>query len=193
MNLLTSGEQFLFSKYWGRYDLVEYDEFWDDVFKYYSKEIQNAPLPLEYTPLTVRMVSEMLDCPPSKCGLCCFYKRVKLKNNDILRIIDSKSATEEELAKIIQKDASGERYMSCSPNGCYFLKDNACSIYKNRPDTCYMFPFGNDECEIDGRKTSQMTIRIRCKPALELTKTLIKKSLATGDKLLLPNLMIIKR
>jgi Fe-S-cluster containining protein len=193
MNLLTSGEQALFSKYWGRHDLANYDEFWEDIFQYYSQELHSAPLPLEYNPLSVRMVHDMLDCPPGKCGKCCFYKRVHLSAHDILRIIDSKSATEEELSKIIQKDEKGERYMSCSPAGCYFLKDNVCSIYKYRPDICYIFPFGSSDCEMDGRKTSQMTIRIRCKPALDLTRDLITKALKKGDKLLLPNLMIIKK
>jgi Fe-S-cluster containining protein len=194
MELLTSEEQYLFSKYWGRYDLAEYDEFWEDVFKYYSKELKDAPLPLEYNPLTVRMVSDMLDCPPSKCGLCCkHYKKVHLTASDILRLIDSKSATEEELNKILQKDKDNHWFMNCFPNGCHFLKDNVCSVYKYRPDVCYIFPFGSNECGLNGKITKQMTIRMKCRPALEVTKILIKKSLATGDKFLLPNLMIIKR
>lgn len=193
MSLLTSGEQYLFSKYWGREDLAKCDEFWEDVYGYYSKEIADAPLPLEYNPLTLRMVSEMLDCSPGECGLCCFYKKVQLKANDILRIIDSKSATEEELTKLIQKDSEGNRYMSCYPNGCYFLKDKQCSIYKYRPDTCYLFPFSGSDASMDGKNVRQMQIRIRCRPALVLTRKLIEKSVANGDRLLLPNLMIIKK
>jgi len=193
MDLLTFGEQFLFSKYWGRYDLAEYDEFWEDVYNYYSKEIKDAPLPLEFNPLTLRMVFDMLKCPPGECGLCCKYKKVALSASDILHIIDSKSATEEELNKILQKDEEKHWFMNCHPDGCYFLKDNKCSIYKNRPDVCYLFPFSGRDCEMNGKHTKQMMIRIRCKPALEVTRELITKSLSTGKKLLLPNLMIIER
>jgi len=192
MNLLTSGEQFLFSKYWGRNDLTECDEFWEDVFNYYSKETRNAPLPLEYNPLTMRMVFDTLKCPPGECGLCCNYKRVPMQDYDIQKLLDNECATEEELSKIIKITSDGNKYMDCE-NGCFFLKDKTCSIYQYRPNVCYLFPFSGEDCVMDGKNTKQMMIRIRCKPALEVTRELITKSLSTGKKLLLPNLMIIGR
>ena len=57
---LNSLQSALFSKYWGRNDLVEDDEFWSDVYAYYQQEAiaGSAPLPLVFNPYTVRMVRE---------------------------------------------------------------------------------------------------------------------------------------
>ena len=188
---LDEGEVKLFSKYWGRNDLVDDDEFWQDVYAYYSTEIHDAPLPMVYSPSTLRIVSEMLVCPPGKCGECCHYNHIELNDYDIRRITENTGYTEEDMRKlIIIKDNK----MTIDGTGdCPFLEDNSCTIYKFRPDACWMFPFSSKSMLIGSEKVKQMQIRIKCKPALVVARKIITEAMSKGDKLLLPDLTIIPK
>lgn len=194
MPYFDTGEIKLFGKYWGDNDLVHNEGFWEDVYAYYSQEPHDAPLPLRYTPPTVRMVQGMLDCPPGVCGKCCnTYKVVPLWPYDIRRIIEKTSFTMEYIEGIINTAEDGKMQMTSHPDGCPFLKDNVCTIYEARPDSCWLFPIGFRDSLLEGKVVQQMTIRIRCLPALTIAREVITESLSKGDKLLLPDLSIIPK
>lgn len=190
---LDEGEARLFAKYWGDNDLVNNEEFWDDVFEYYSKEPRNASMPIKYTPLTVRKVQGMLNCPPGECGKCCkTYGVVSVSPDDRHRITENTECTEEELLKILTIDEKGV-YINSKENGhCPFLENDACKIYDYRPDTCWLYPFGFKEATLGGKLVQQMVIRIKCRPALDVARTLITQAMRE-DKLLLPDLTIIPK
>ena len=187
---LDEFEQKLFSKYWGRDDLIQNNEFWRDVYEYYSKEIHDAPLPMVFSPSTLRIVSEMLICPPGQCGKCCYYNHIELNDYDIRRITENTSYTEEDLKKLIV-EVDGKMTLDGDPDGCPFLKDNECMIYKFRPDACWMFPFSGKSMMIGNEKVKQMQIRIKCEPALAVARKVITEVMSKGDKILLPDLTII--
>lgn len=189
---LDEGEVKLFSKYWGDNDLVNNEDFWQDVYGYYSLEPRDAPLPIRYTPLTVRKVLGMLDCPPGQCGKCCRYKTIKVSAYDIQRITEKTSYSLEDLKGLL-KTKEGMTYLNGHPDGCPFLKDNSCTIYEARPDACYLFPIGSKDAALEGKIVQQMLIRIRCPQALDVARTLITQALSKGDKLLLPDLTIIPK
>lgn len=190
---LNSLQSALFSKYWGRNDLVTDEEFWRDVYAYYLEEAiaGSAPLPLRFNPYTVRMVREWLNCPPGLCGKCCRYDTVQLNKNDFTRIAENTSYTEEDLKKLTtikegMPALNGEQ-------GCPFLKDNTCTIYEFRPDACYMFPFDGRDAVLDGKPAKQMQIRLICEPALAVARKIITETVSKGKSLLLPDLTIIPK
>lgn len=182
----------LFSKYWGRNDLAGNDEFWQDVYGYYSRELDNAPLPMVFSPSTLRIVSEMLKCPPGKCGRCCDYDHIEINDYDIRRITEGTEHTEEDLKKLI-KTVDDKMTMNGHPDGCPFLEKNACTIYRFRPDACWMFPFSGKSVQLGNEKVKQIHIRIKCKPALAVARKVITEVMSKGDKILLPDLTIIPK
>ena len=190
MVLLDEDEVKLWSKYWGKNNLVQDEGYWQDVYSYYSREYHDAPLPMMFSPSTLRIVSDMLDCPPGLCGKCCYYNHIELNDYDIRRITENTSYTEEDLKKLITvKD--GKMTMNGHPDGCPFLKKNRCTIYKFRPDACWMFPFSGKSMMIGNVQVKQMQIRIKCLPALAVARKVITEVMSKGDKLLLPDLTII--
>jgi len=188
---LDEHEVKLFSKYWGRDDLVEDEAFWQDVYAYYSMEIHNAPLPMAYTPSTLRIVSDMLVCPPGQCGKCCRYNHIELNDYDVRRITENTEYTEEDLKKLIT-EVDGKMTLD-GTLGCPFLIRNRCTIYKFRPDACYMFPFSGKSMMIGNIQVKQMQIRIKCESALAVVRKVITEVMSKGDKILLPDLTIIPR
>ena len=114
---LDEGEAKLFSKYYGRDDLIQDEEFWRDVYEYYSMEIHNAPLPMVFSPSTLRIVSEVLVCSSGRCGKCCYYNHIELNDYDIRRITENTSYTEEDLKKLIIVE-DGEMTLDGHPAGC---------------------------------------------------------------------------
>lgn len=191
---LDVGEQKLFAKYWGDNDLVHNEGFWEDVYAYYSQQPRDAPLPIKYTPLTVRMVLGMLKCPPGECGACCTYEITPIWPYDIKRIVERTAYSVEDIEKLLQtKPGTDKRYLNNTPDGCVFLKDNICTIYEARPDACYMFPIGFKNAALEGQLIQQMLIRLRCPQALAVAREIITESMSMGNKLLLPDLSIIPR
>lgn len=192
MIALDEFEVKLWSKYYGRNDLVEDEEFWQDVYGYYAKEIRDAPLPMAFTPSTLRIVSEMLDCPPGQCGKCCYYNHIGLNDYDVRRITEGTAHTEEELEKLITM-VDDKMTLNGHPDGCPFLKRNKCTIYQFRPDACYMFPFGGKSIIQGNEKVKQMQVRIRCQAALDVARKVITEVMSNGDKILLPDLTVIPK
>jgi len=190
---LDEGEVKLFAKYWGRNDLVEDEQFWEDVYQYYCRESHDAPLPLMFNPYTVRMALEMLVCPPGECGKCCYYPNTQVSPNDIKRIVENTSYTEEDLEKLITVKDNKMAFDCGKPHGCPFLKRNKCTIHKFRPDACYMFPISGKAAMQGNEKVKQMQIRIICKPAMAIARKIITEAVGKGKSLLLPDLTIIPK
>ncbi len=192
MDTLTRGEQKLFSKYWGTQDLEKLDEFWEDAYQVFLSEQINVALPLKYNPTAVRMIHDMLDCPSGKCGDCCRYTDIPINQRDIDRIVANTGYTLEYLMSIIQP--KGDEFNLAGKDGCPFLKDNACTIYKWRPDTCYLFPIQSTGVSwlVDGKPTEQMLFRIKCRISLAIVRNIFKNAMSP-ERLLLPNLTLISR
>ena len=192
MNVLTGGEQKLFAKYWGVQNLEKLDEFWEDAYQVFLSEQLNVALPLKYNPTAVRMIHDMLGCPPGKCGDCCRYTDIPISQRDIDRIAGSGLYTAEYLKEIIQP--KGEEFNLAGKDGCPFLKDNSCAIYKWRPDTCYLFPIQRSGIpwSVDGETTQQMLFRIKCRQSLAVVRSIISQAMSP-ERLLLPNLILISR
>lgn len=152
-------------------------------------------LPVQYNPQTVRYVHELLDCPPGVCGECCHYGLTPITTIDVERIISHTDYTKEDFKEIII-EKEGKAYIGgAREGGCPFLKDKACTIYSYRPDACWLFPIQGMSKEViwSGEKTRQLVIRIRCWPALEVARKIILKALSEGDRMMLPNLMVINK
>ena len=189
---LTKGEEWLFAKWWGDSDIPQKSEFWQDALKVYSEEVVNVPLPIQHNPQTVRLVLDMLDCPPGECGECCKYDRIPILPHDLERIIENTKFTMEDMKELIVSE-DGKGYLR-GTNGCPFLKRNRCIIYKYRPDACYLYPIQSPrEVYWDNKKTEQMMIRVKCPQSMEVVKKIIFRALREGDRLLLPNLMVIEK
>jgi len=186
---LTSGEERLFSKYYGKSDLVNNKDFWVDV----GKELNdfNIVLPMEYAPDTVRVLQGMLDCKPGECGECCRYGITPIYQYDIHRLISSGKKLED-LQQCIYTRKDGSMYMRGEPVGadCPLLKDNACSVYSARPDVCWMFPVQKGAHMIGDK--GFIRYRLRCKPAIEVARRVFGGALKGGGYMLLPNLTLIK-
>ena len=191
MDTLTKGEQRLFAKYWGARDLEKNDEFWEDAYQILSEERFRVSLPLRYNPLAMRMVLEKLDCPPGQCGICCkIFDRVLITQLDIERIIENTDFTLEYLKGLIETE--GQELYIPRKDSCPFLKDNACTIHRWRPDTCYFWPFqeGKVAYSLNGKIVQQMYCIIMCRPSMEVVRDVITYAM-NPDRLLLPNLTII--
>jgi len=192
---LDTGEQKLFAKYWGMVELEKNEAFWDDVYEYYSKEPRDAPLPIRYTPLTVRRVLDMLECPQGGCDNCCkTYGVVSVSPYDRERIVKYTAYSYEDLTALLTVDEKGVYINSKKDGACPFLGDKGCTIYSARPDTCYIFPLGFKKASINGEIVQQMQIRIRCPQALAVARELITAAVTEGkEKMLLPDLTIIPK
>lgn len=169
--------------------LEDCGEFWEDVLKeYYDR---NVVLPMEYLPENVRVLQEMLECKPGECGECCRYGITPVTQYDVHRMLKAK--TLEELQGCVYTRADGSMYMRGEPVGtsCPFLKGEACTIYGNRPDACWMFPVQKGP-HISGSK-GFIRYRIKCKPAVEVVRKVFKGALNDGQHILLPDLTIISK
>jgi Fe-S-cluster containining protein len=174
--LLTKAEADHWAKYYGK-EFTE--DYWKDVFEVYQGK--NILLPVEHTNLNVLRLLKGFKC--DKCGECCKYKLVPVNAYDIRRLLDAGLDTD----KLEEK--AGQAYL-ISEGGCPMWEDG-CSIYSQRPDTCFMFPIqGPVESESDGRKIKQIRVRLKCQASLELTRKIITQTISQGG-ILLPDLTII--
>lgn len=151
---------------------VDCDEFWEDALKKYHD--RNVTLPMEYTPENIRVLQEMLEC--NKCGECCRYKEVPVRQYDIHRMLKVK--TLDELNKCIYTRKDGSMYMG----ECPFLKDGECTIYEKRPDVCWLFPIQ--------KQKGLIRYRLKCRPAVQVARKVFKGALSDGKHILLPDLTI---
>ena len=187
----TPGEDILFAKYYGNTDLLNCTEFWTDVEKHLHD--YNVLLPIEYTPENVRLLNDMLDCKPGVCGECCRYGITPIKQYDIFRIVNSGLASTQDMQGCVHtRQDDNMMFMRGEPAGadCPFLKDNICSIYTVRPDTCWQFPV-QGYYRVGDKKLTRY--RVKCGPTVLVIRTILKGALSGGDKLLLPNLSIVTK
>ena len=84
-----------------------------------------------------KSVKKNIDC--LACGNCCRKLLPVISNEDIGRLETEFGITDIDIIeKYMQKDEEGELRLKGKP--CIFLKDNACQIYKSRPNDCRSFP-----------------------------------------------------
>ena len=193
MAVLTGAEQKLFAKYWGTPELEKSEEFWEDALKEFSKDGTKIHLPIQYNPQTVRLIQEALKCPAGECGKCCQHRPVPINITDIKRIRENTQYTGEYLKEaVIHRD--DKAYIRQIDAGCPFLGLNVCTIYKYRPDSCYLFPIvASEKVSVNGKSVQQMIVKILCPQTITVVRNIIEGALESGDKMLLPNLVIIKK
>ena len=180
---LSPAEKKMFLLYNGDDHLEDNDSFWVNVLANYKEKVVVLPMPDNY--ITRRFLSGMLLCNPGECNECCHYNRVPLNSFDLARF---------EIAKI---DANlmydeGKHYL-VTEGGCQFLKDGACSIYKNRPDVCKQFPIqASAKADYDGQPLDIISYRIKCYPSVLVVREILTEA-CRGGMLLLPDLSLVKR
>jgi uncharacterized protein len=85
-----------------------------------------------------RWVSKQIDC--RQCANCCKVCGPILLAPDIERLakhLDLKPADFEQKYLMIDEDGEGHCFRE---QPCPFLRENACSVYKRRPDDCRSYP-----------------------------------------------------
>ena len=190
---LTAAEQTMFAKYWGKTKLEIKDKFWEDAWTYYGDGGRtNIAMPLEHNFANIRWITDMLECPPGKCGVCCHYSVIEISDFDIKKIIDNTKYTKEDFDKLIKIRENGTKYRSGDDNGCPFLKDNVCTIYKHRPDTCCLFPIQTPrQAFSNGKPMMQMLIRVKCLESMRIIRKILTDNVADSERILLPDLSTI--
>jgi len=166
----------MFSKYYGRRDLDQDEGFWKDALETYRD--LDVPLPMAANHSSIRMMLEYVDCKAGECGGCCSYHQVILNDFDLIRL------REGGITNAVDEKQDNKKYMRCD-NGCRYLKDKLCSIYRYRPDACSFFPL-----QIL-KMNEAMSIRIKCPNALNAIRQVVKIYLL-NKYTLLPNLNLIK-
>lgn len=94
----------------------------------------------------------------NQCGECCRDMDVPLSHVDILKIMrnlklapfdfmDLVLSTKDDIYGILIAEEYVNLFLKNKPtdNSCMFLKNNACSVYDSRPNTCKTWPFSRDE------------------------------------------------
>jgi Fe-S-cluster containining protein len=178
--LLTKAE----AQHWAKYlnkdwkTFFDQDEFWDGLYDAYNGK--DVGLPLLPNTVTKWKLIKRLQCPPGKCGKCCHYGYAGMSPYDIKRMTDHGI----DVSKCLVEMEDGSVNLVSQNGECPFLKDNACSIYEYRSETCFTFP-------LQTHNKQQLSIRLLCRPALELARKVIVDTMGQGGKLLLPDLTII--
>lgn len=191
---LTIAEQELFAKYWGRDDLAHDEEFWAEIRARYLGSKVTLPLPVEYNPKTVRRILDMLKCPPGACGLCCHYPTLHLAEDDIETIVQNTKYSRDDITKLLKSDEQGA-YLECEPGGCPFLKDNVCTVWKYRPNVCYLYPItGGRKAMLAGQELNQMTIRLHCFASIDIVQRVMQLAVTENpNMMLLPDLSVVNK
>ncbi len=109
----------------------------NDVFRKFlkgkrSKEVDAVVFELNKT------VSQQIDC--TQCGNCCKKLNAPFTSKEISRTAPFISLSEAEFTqRHCQHDEMDNVFYIKNPP-CVFLKDNKCSVYEYRPDSCAEFP-----------------------------------------------------
>lgn len=84
-----------------------------------------------------RDVAQKIDC--TRCGNCCKALTIVPKPQDIRRLAEGLELDPYQFKiKYLKKDHEGDLVFKQRP--CPFLKNNMCSVYEHRPDTCRSYP-----------------------------------------------------
>ncbi len=178
----------MMAKWYGHQDLVHSDEFWDDCMAMYLDK--TVPLPVTDEPVARARVADLVQCPPGACGTCCgHYDRIAM-THDELRALKALSHAEVRS----ERDEEGKLYLT-TRGGCQFLKNNICTVYSARPETCRAFPLisPRDGVTADGVAFQQLRMKVGCPAALAAIRTVLTELCASGKFLLLPDLSLIPR
>jgi Fe-S-cluster containining protein len=172
----------MMGEFYGDRDLIHNELFWMKCLLMYRD--RRIRLPLQDNSSSRRRLKDMLVCPPGTCGLCCrHYEHIPVSPYDIERL----SNFHPKLEKYLEGQS-----LSCA-NGCQFLKENACSIYSNRPDACAEYPIDSNPTEVilsDGRKLFEINYRLLCEPSLTVIRKIMEEATSTGKLFLLPDLSL---
>lgn len=184
---LTFEEMKMSSKWYGTKDLISNQEFWLDCLKTYINADKVVPLPLVNNESERIRISQLVKCPPGRCGLCCCYDRISISKAEL-------SQLEVVTKQVIKAEIDGNRDIFLnSRGGCQFLKNNACIVYDFRPRVCKLFPIvaPRGSVTIDGVEFEQVQIRLKCSAALEVIKAVFVNACVKGKVMLLPDLSLI--
>lgn len=84
-----------------------------------------------------RKVASQIDC--TQCGNCCKGLSIAPKSQDIRQLSAGLNLSPLEFKqKYLKKDHEGDLVFKQRP--CPFLKNNLCSVYEHRPETCRSYP-----------------------------------------------------
>ncbi len=183
-------EKAMLGRWWGATDLQHNEEFWSEVLPAYRDKI--LPVPLVANRESARRFAELFKC--NSCGECCRYDKIPINKVDLERIArESKFDMPRLISLTRDHPQTGTLAFEAGTKGCPLLsKQNKCKVYNCRPDTCYFFPLQPPKQAILGKTEAfqQMTIRLKCQPAVDVVRLLLLESLAGGGELM-PDLSTI--
>ncbi len=86
----------------------------------------------------MREIMPHFDC--TRCAACCKEAYVVLETEDIARLAEALGMKRSEFrARYVTRNEDGDTCLNDRP--CPFLKDDMCTLYKARPDSCREYPF----------------------------------------------------
>jgi Fe-S-cluster containining protein len=182
---LDMQEMKMFAKWHATANLADNAEFWQDCLAAYVDKA--VTLPMYDQPAERESVLKLVRCPPGECGACCRYDRVALTRQERIALEAASRQTVNTSA-----DEAGNMYMTTG-GGCRFLKNNACTVYPQRPAVCAAFPVitARDAVTMDGTSLKQIRVKLKCPAALEVVKTIMTGVCAGGKVVLLPDLSLV--
>jgi uncharacterized protein len=84
-------------------------------------------------------VEKAVDC--TACANCCRVATTQVTERDTERLARFLGARLSDfLSEYTVESPEEGRILKRTPEGCVFLKDNLCSVYEARPQTCELFP-----------------------------------------------------
>jgi Fe-S-cluster containining protein len=175
----------MMAKWYGRDDLVESEEFWQDCLSAFRDK--TVPLPVRDEPAERARIHGLVNCPPGTCGACCQVERIPI-TQDELRALKSVCRTEVRS----ERDTDGKIFLA-TRGGCQFLESKTCAIYGSRPQACRAFPIASptDNAAKESANPRQLLMKLVCPAALAAVRSVLKQACAGGKVLLLPDLSLI--
>jgi hypothetical protein len=175
----------MMAKWYGRPDLIESEEFWQDCLSAFKDK--TVPLPVRDEPAERARIRGLVNCPPGVCGTCCQYERVPI-TQDELRVLKSVCRTEVRS----ERDVDGKIFLT-TRGECQFLQSKTCTIYGSRPQSCRAFPIASpaDSVAAGSANPRQLLMKLACPPAMAAVRSVLTQACAGGKVLLLPDLSLI--
>jgi|Deesub1362B_J571_1020462.scaffolds.fasta_scaffold00066_27 hypothetical protein len=109
------------------------------------------------------------------CGKCCYGTEMPLTEEDIERI-KALGFDENDFSVVVE----GVKRLKNVENACYFLKENKCTIYENRPTGCKIYPLVLDE---SGRVVVDEVCPLRDEIEVELTPGIVEQAAVALKKI----------
>ena len=83
-------------------------------------------------------VEEAVDC--TRCANCCRVATTQINDRDAERLARHLGVKLSAFLDAYTELAAEGRILKRNQDGCVFLRDNLCSVYEARPQTCELFP-----------------------------------------------------